>query len=759
MGHSLRVCRSVKSIDATLRECAVNLLAQAPRAFLPPALLPGSAKLCKVLAIDVGANCTRLTQGFGANVIHLPSIIAARERLQQDEFDAVLLVACGYGAQAMAVGEVGSIIKAAGDVPVLVIVEIGDRNVMRESINSGAFDVIVRGVVEPSEVQRRTLIAIELCRLRRERAQADREGRTSPASIVVRERVTERCAVAKPSRIADCVVDHCQEGVMVTNTANEIVQVNDAFTRITGYSEAEVLGRNPRLLSSGRHDGAFYAALWQTLSSDGHWEGEVWNRRKSGEIYAQHLTIHEIHDASQGAILYVAIFSDVNQLKLQAQALDRIAHFDLLTGAANRRLLGERLQQGIDHARCTRRLLAVCYLDLDGFQPINERFGHPVGDQVLIETTRRIESCLCEGDTLARLGGDEFVLLLREIGSHRDACLALDCVLAKLSSPMVISGHHLMVSASIGITIYPGDAESPDILLRHADQAMLLAKQHGRNRYQFFDAKNHHEQQANRELLVELENGLQRGEFVLFYQPKVNLVSGRVWGAEALIRWQHPQRGLLAPHNFLPAVQGTRFESRIGEWVIQTALGQMARWIAAGVDLEVSVNVSAPHLLDEGFVPTLRRLLDAHPALLAHRLELEILESSALNDIEQAVITLAECRELGVRFALDDFGTGFSSLTYFRKLGVETLKIDQSFVRDMLCNPEDRGIVESVIRLAKAFSRGVVAEGVESADCWPVLISLGCECAQGFSVAKPMLAEDMLNWIAQWDTRKVADGV
>lgn len=273
-------------------EYVVNLHAHPPRAFLPPSLLPGSEALCKVLAIDVGANCTRLTQGLGTNVIHLPSITAARERLQHDEFDAVLLVACGYGAQAMAVGEVGSIIKAARDVPVLVIVEIGDREVLMHSINSGAFDVIVRGAVEPSEVQRRTLIAIELSRLRRERALAVREDRSNGggANVSVRAGMAERRDAANHGRIAECVVEHCQEGVMVTNAANEIVQVNAAFARITGYSEAEVLGRNPRLLSSGRHDGAFYAALWQALCSQGHWDGELWNRRKSGEIYAQHLT-------------------------------------------------------------------------------------------------------------------------------------------------------------------------------------------------------------------------------------------------------------------------------------------------------------------------------------------------------------------------------------------------------------------------------------------------------------------------------------
>jgi diguanylate cyclase (GGDEF)-like protein/PAS domain S-box-containing protein len=550
-------------------------------------------------------------------------------------------------------------------------------------------------------------------------------------------------------RLAASVFSNTQDGIVVTNRNNLIVDINPAFTSITGYERSEVLGKNPWILSSGRHNEEFYAEMWRELSERGSWRGEIWNRRKSGEDYAELLSVSAVKGDDGELIHYVGVFSDITRFKRYEAELSRMAHFDPLTALPNRRLLADRLTHAIARSRRSGTLLAVCYLDLDGFKPVNDRFGHEAGDRLLLSVAFNLQEALRADDTVARLGGDEFVLLLNGIVAREECDIALQRVLDVVANTQ-LDDVPLSVSASIGVTLFPSDDSDADALLRHADQAMYLAKEAGRNRYHVFDPVHDKQLRAQREALDRLSQALEAQEFCLYYQPKVNLLSGEVIGAEALIRWRHPERGLTAPGEFLPLLEGTELEVQVGEWVIETALSQIEAWKAQGIRLSVSANVSPEHLRHPDFIANLARALARHPDVVPGDFELEILESAAIGDIENASRILMAGAALGVRFALDDFGTGYSSLTYFRRLPIAVLKIDQTFVRDMLHDPDDLGIVDSVVRLADTFDRTTIAEGVETMEHGAMLLLLGCHLAQGYGIARPMPADDIPAWLQQW---------
>lgn len=550
-------------------------------------------------------------------------------------------------------------------------------------------------------------------------------------------------------QLTSSVFENTLQGVVIADSDGNIIDVNPSFTTITGYERNEAIGKTPRILKSGRQGPEFYEAMWQVLRTAGHWRGEIWNRRKDGEIYPELLTISSVRDESGQTSHYVAVFSDISQIKSHQQQLETIAHFDALTGLPNRLLLADRMRQAIAQTQRVDHLLAVCYLDLDNFKPINDMLGHEAGDALLVEIARRLKNCVRGGDTVARLGGDEFVLLLTEL-MHIDECeVVLQRILTAITMPCTIAGQSVAVSASIGLTLYPLDDADPDTLLRHADQAMYKTKQEGRAGYHLFDAAQDRRARAHQEVLVRVEEGLRRGEFVLHYQPQVDLRQGHLIGAEALIRWQDPERGLLPPGAFLPDVERHDLIVDLGEWVIDTALHQLAQWQAQGLDIRISVNIAARHLQRDDFVPRLRARLEAQPAA-AGRLELEVVESTAIEDMSRIPRLIEECRALGIGFAIDDFGIGYSSLTYFKMLPVDTLKIDQSFIRDMLKDPDDLAIVEGVIGLSKVFRRRVIAEGVETVGHGIALLGLGCELAQGWGIARPMPAADFHAWAQNW---------
>lgn len=541
------------------------------------------------------------------------------------------------------------------------------------------------------------------------------------------------------------------EGIVITDANNIIVDVNPAFCDITGYNREEIIGKNSDILRSGRQGDDFYVGMWQELQEHGHWQGEVWNRKKDGEIYVELLTISQLLDEQGLVINYIGVFTDITDRKQDQEKLNLMAHYDLLTGLPNRSLFSDRFHQAISHSKRTKAQLAVCFLDLDNFKPVNDNYGHEAGDQLLIEVAERITACLGDEDTVSRQGGDEFALLINDVESYEQCQEILDRLHHSLALPYLIDGNAHNISASTGVTLFPIDDGDVDTLLRHADQAMYHSKQLGRNCYQLFDTKDDQEIINRHHRLAEIEQGLVQNEFTLYYQPKVNMVTGEVYGLEALIRWVHPEKGLIPPLDFLPFIDGTDIEIMIGNWVINQALRQLQYWNKQGIDLEVSVNIASHHLRSERFFAQLDHALAEHPTVNSQSLQLEILESSALGEL-QAISSIIKTIQtvLGVNVALDDFGTGYSSLTHLRNLSAKTLKIDQSFVRDILEDPSDYAIIDGVIGLANAFNRKIVAEGVESREHGLMLIIMGCEQAQGYGIAKPMPASQVITWLANY---------
>lgn len=562
--------------------------------------------------------------------------------------------------------------------------------------------------------------------------------------------ITVRKTAEARLRLAASVFTHAREGIIILSPDGRIIDVNAAFTEITGYTRTEALGQAPSMLNSGQQGPEFYAAIDQALAETGHWTGELRNRRKNGQEYIEATTITTVKDADGRVLNRVALSTDITMIKAQQERLEHIAHYDSLTNLPNRVLLADRLQQAMNQCQRHNRSLVVAYLDLDGFKAVNDLHGHNTGDDLLIVLAQRMKAALREGDTLARIGGDEFIAVLADLEHTQDCAPVLSRLLQAASAPVMLGKAALQVSASIGVTVYPQDAAEPEQLMRHADQAMYQAKQAGRNRYHLFDVHQDVAMRSRNAGIEEIMGALSRNEFVLYYQPKINMTSGEVTGVEALIRWQHPELGLLLPARFLPIIESHTMGIALGEWVLKTALCQMDSWRDSGHDIPISVNIGAHQLQQDVFVPTLTRLLGEHPGIQHHFLELEVLESSALENMIKVSAAMDACHRLGVRFAIDDFGTGYSSLTYLRHLPADRLKIDQSFVSGMLNNTDDRAIVEGVIGLVHAFHREVIAEGVESPAHGALLQTLGCEFAQGYGISHPLPAADIPGWIEQW---------
>jgi diguanylate cyclase (GGDEF)-like protein len=511
------------------------------------------------------------------------------------------------------------------------------------------------------------------------------------------------------------------------------------------------LGKNPKILQSGYHDNEFYDDLWQTLKRQRYWQGEVCNRRKNGEIYAGWLSISVVTNAQNEIIHYIGSFSDISLLKQREQQLEQITHYDPLTGLPNRILLVDRMNLALAQSKRNNCLMAVCYLDVDNFQSVNDQLGHEASDQLLIETTQRIKNTLREEDTLARTGGDEFVFLLQELERVEDCENTLHRLLKAIAIPFILQSQTITITASIGISMFPEDDTPPDMLLRHSSQAMYQAKQEGKNTFHIYNMKLDRQMHSHRIALNRIEQAFENDEFELYFQPKVDMKKGVVFGAEALIRWQHSERGLITPNAFLPLIENNNeLSRRLDDWVINRALQHIEHWQSQGLALKISINVSARSLQSADFILKLQVAFERYPLVNRHNFELEILETEVLNDLEKTAQTIKSCQVLGVQFALDDFGTGYSSLSYLRHLPIQTLKIDQSFVRDMLEDDNDLAIVRSIIGLASSFKRQVIAEGVESLEHGIVLMAMGCYQSQGYAIAKPMPATAFESWLDHW---------
>ncbi|WP_341961279.1 phosphodiesterase DibA [Pseudomonas sp. RC10] len=546
-------------------------------------------------------------------------------------------------------------------------------------------------------------------------------------------------------RLAAAVFDSTLEGVLVTDASGVIVHVNRAFMEITGYQQDEVLGLTPQKFKSGRHGPEFYERMYKTISSAGQWSGEIWNRRKSGEIYPQWQSIRSIKD-DQGAIThYVAVFSDITSIKHSERELVHLAHYDALTDLPNRLLFSDRAEQALTHARRKKETLALLLIDLDHFQHINDSLGHNLGDEVLKAVGERLASFLEKGLTLARLGGDEFAVLIENPNQAVQAAELAQGILDGMREPFVIEGQPLFLSASIGVSIFPHDAMSAEQLLRNADAALFLAKSQGRERYALYTEELTARAQRRVELAVELRQAIVQNELRVFYQPIHNLRTRRIEGVEALVRWQHPQRGMVSPGDFIPVAEQSGLIAEIDNWVLTEACRQMRQWLKDGVALSfVAVNVSS-RLFGRGDLDRRVAQVLHETGLAPGYLELEVTESAIMDDPEQAIEQMHRLRELGLKLSIDDFGTGYSSLLRLKRMPVQKLKIDQGFVAGLPEDEDDIAIVHAVIALAQAMGMRVLAEGIEQADQANFLLNSECELGQGYWFARPMPAAQ-IDW-------------
>ena len=555
--------------------------------------------------------------------------------------------------------------------------------------------------------------------------------------------ISERKQAEEELRLAATVYQAIGESILVTDADNRILAVNPAFTRVTGYGAPEVLGKTPQLLSSGRHDQAFYQRMWQSLQATGHWEGEIWDRRENGEEYLVWLSINTVFDTEGRVLRRVALFSDITDQKKAEQTIWRQANYDALTGLPNRRLFHDRLQQEIDKCERDALALALLFVDLDRFKEVNDSLGHAAGDRLLAEVARRISECVRSTDTVARLGGDEFAIIMADLsGSDRVGVVAQGLVEA-LAQPFSIGEEVIQVSASVGITLYPVDATAVDDLLRQADLAMYEAKNQGRNRFRYFTATMQVAVQARLSLIKDLREALPGQQFEVVFQPIVDLATGRTVKAEALLHWHHPQRGAVGPAEFIPVAEEIGLIDGLCDWAFREA-ARWARLWRDGADgpVQVSINLSPQQFLAGDVCAGWLAHLD-QIGLPGESLVLEVAEGLLLADRPDITEKLARFRAAGIRIAIDDFGTGYSALSFLKKCAVDYLKIGRAFVRDLETDANDRTLVEAIIVMAHKLGIQVIAEGVETAEQRDLLHAAGCDFAQGRLYARPLPGEQM----------------
>jgi diguanylate cyclase (GGDEF)-like protein/PAS domain S-box-containing protein len=588
---------------------------------------------------------------------------------------------------------------------------------------------------------------------------ADRGADGKPVRIVNTARdITELRAAHERLQLSESLFQHLHEGLLITDAMHRVLEVNPTFSDITGHSREELLGQVPSLMraaEAGSDAAVQLDAMQASLEASGMWRGEMLDQRRSGEPCLLQVTVSVVRNPNGSVRNHVLAVADVTRARRQLEQLQRQAHFDELTRLPNRVRLAQMLQAALHTSQREGSLLTVCYLDLDHFKPVNDRFGHEAGDRLLLELANRMRRSLRSwaggDDVVARIGGDEFVLLLRTT-TLEESRHAVERVLQQVCQPYALGVEigPVNVTASIGATVFPLDGADAETLLRHADHAMYGAKQAGRNGYLFFDAEHDRRAEARFVALGRVQEALDANEFRLYFQPKVDMRSGAVLGVEALLRWNHPEQGVVPPAQFLPLIENTGLSVSVGNWVLQHGIAQLAQWLRMGLDITLSINVSARHLQEPLFTQHLAGLLSQVQPAVAQKLIIEVLETAALADVDYTCALMEECRALGVRFALDDFGTGYSTFTYLKRLPIDMLKIDRSFVMNMLSDRQDLAIVEGVIGLSQTFGCTVVAEGVETPEQAHRLIEIGCEVGQGNGIAAAMPADELPGWVRSY---------
>lgn len=557
------------------------------------------------------------------------------------------------------------------------------------------------------------------------------------------EDIAEKIRHEEQLQIAATVLETMDQAVVVTDAENRIIAINPALTRITGYRFAELRGKNPKILASGRHDKDFYRTLWQTLKSTGHWEGEIRDRKKSGEVYVKWMTINALRDADDNVSQYIAVFTDITEKKRSEELIWHQANFCPLTKLPNRRMFNDRLEQEIRKSHRSGERFALLYLDLDHFKEINDTLGHSMGDVLLCEAAQRLTDSVRESDTVARLGGDEFTLLLPALHSGDTVERIVQAILQAFAQPFQLGDETSYVTPSIGVTFFPDDADDVESLLQHADQAMYAAKQQGRNGYHYYTPGMQEKAQFRMRQLRDLRSALANGEFVVHYQPIVEIANQRICKAEALLRWQHPKRGLLGPGEFIALAEESGMILDIGNWVFEAAARQVRQWRERFLSMfQVSINKSPVQFRhtsasDAGWVCRLQAL-----ELAGNSIVVEITETSLMENTETMENKLLGFRDHGIQVALDDFGTGYSSLAYLKRFDIDYIKIDQSFVRNMSADSDDLALCEAVIVMAHRLGIKVIAEGVETQQQYELLRAAGCDYAQGYLFSKPVPADE-----------------
>lgn len=556
--------------------------------------------------------------------------------------------------------------------------------------------------------------------------------------------VTERKEAEDRTKLSAILFDSTQEGVMITDKDGRIIAVNQAFSEITGYSEQEALGEQPSFLKSGRHEACFYECMYECLNRDGEWQGEIWNKRKDGDLFPEWLSINVVKDKNDQVTHQIAVFSDLSQIKQSEEQLEHLSHHDPLTNLPNRLLFHSRLSHALDIAKRNSYKLAVLYIDLDHFKNINDSLGHGVGDELLIKTAQRLKHRVRESDTLARLGGDEFILLLEQVDSIEQVAHVAQSIIELLAEPFHLdNGQEVFIGASIGVSFFPTDGANATDMISHADAAVYQAKEAGRNNVHFYTAALTEAAQDRLALESELRRALTLDdELQLYYQPQVSMHTGEIVGAEALIRWHHPDEGIVSPMRFLPVAEKSGLMAALDFWVLETACRQHAKWQAKGLPAFIlAINITKYSFMDPGFLRQINQII-AKTGIDPKTVELEITEGALIEPSPQVIQTIADLKHMGFTLAIDDFGTGYSSLAYLQRFNVDKLKIDRSFVKDVLTDTQGEAITSAIISMAKSLDLSILAEGVEDADQLALLKGKGCEVYQGFFFSKPIEAPE-----------------